>query len=140
MKTMTEWLDEYSESHQNKTNKAIHWVCVPTILFSIIGILAHFSALLTALTFDFNFALLCTPRLSPCCRNDCSYCSHGMAHFYFACRNRILYCAFHFSLDWAILRTQSRRKKAFILQRPPIPPHWPCMVHEYLSKQTTTKI
>ncbi|MCG2609086.1 DUF962 domain-containing protein [Acinetobacter sp. SM34] len=49
MKTMTEWLDEYSESHQNKTNKAIHWVCVPTILFSIIGILAHFSALLTAL-------------------------------------------------------------------------------------------
>jgi uncharacterized membrane protein YGL010W len=49
MKTMTEWLDEYSESHQNKTNKAIHWICVPTILFSIIGILAHFSALLTAL-------------------------------------------------------------------------------------------
>jgi uncharacterized membrane protein YGL010W len=49
MKTITEWLDEYSESHQNKTNKAIHWVCVPVILFSIIGILAHFSALLTAL-------------------------------------------------------------------------------------------
>ncbi len=49
MKTMNQWFDEYSESHQNKTNKAIHWVCVPTILFSIIGILAHFSALLTAL-------------------------------------------------------------------------------------------
>ena len=49
MKTVTEWFDEYSESHQNKTNKLIHWFCVPTILFSIIGILAHFSALLTAL-------------------------------------------------------------------------------------------
>ena len=49
MKSITEWFDEYSESHQNKTNKMIHWVCVPTILFSIIGILAHFSALLTAL-------------------------------------------------------------------------------------------
>ena len=49
MKTVTEWLDEYSESHQNKTNKLIHWVCVPTIYFSIIGILAHFSVLLTAL-------------------------------------------------------------------------------------------
>ena len=49
MKTINQWFDEYSESHQNKTNKAIHWVCVPTILFSIIGILAHFSALLTAL-------------------------------------------------------------------------------------------
>ncbi|AWL29508.1 DUF962 domain-containing protein [Acinetobacter defluvii] len=49
MKSITEWFDEYSESHQNKTNKMIHWVCVPAILFSIIGILAHFSALLTAL-------------------------------------------------------------------------------------------
>ena len=49
MKTIEAWFDEYSESHQNKTNKAIHWICVPAILFSIIGILAHFSALLTAL-------------------------------------------------------------------------------------------
>lgn len=49
MKTVSEWFDEYSESHQNKTNKLIHWVCVPTIYFSIIGILTHFSVLLTAL-------------------------------------------------------------------------------------------
>ena len=49
MKSITEWFDEYSESHQNPTNKAIHWICVPTILFSIIGILAHFSTLLTTL-------------------------------------------------------------------------------------------
>ncbi|MDV2468574.1 DUF962 domain-containing protein [Acinetobacter chinensis] len=49
MKTVTEWFDEYSESHQNPTNKAIHWVCVPAILFSIIGIIAQFNAMLTAL-------------------------------------------------------------------------------------------
>ena len=49
MKTIAEWLDEYSESHQDPTNKSVHWVCVPAILFSIIGMLAHFSALLTAL-------------------------------------------------------------------------------------------
>lgn len=49
MKSITEWLDEYSESHQNPTNKQIHWLCVPAILFSIIGIIAHFSTLLTAL-------------------------------------------------------------------------------------------
>ena len=55
MKTINQWFDEYSESHQNKTNKAIHWVCVPTILFSIIGILAHFSALLTALLLILSF-------------------------------------------------------------------------------------
>jgi uncharacterized membrane protein YGL010W len=48
MKTASEWFDEYGESHQNSTNKIIHWVCVPTIYFSIVGILAHFSALLTA--------------------------------------------------------------------------------------------
>lgn len=49
MKSITKWFDEYSESHQNPTNKQIHWLCVPAILFSIIGIIAHFSALLTAL-------------------------------------------------------------------------------------------
>ncbi|OTG83633.1 DUF962 domain-containing protein [Acinetobacter sp. ANC 4648] len=49
MKSITEWFDEYSESHQNKTNKTIHWICVPAILFSLIGIIAHFSAMLTAL-------------------------------------------------------------------------------------------
>ena len=49
MKSITEWFDEYSESHQNPTNKQIHWLCVPAILFSIIGIIAHFSTLLTGL-------------------------------------------------------------------------------------------
>ncbi|QVR69051.1 Mpo1-like protein [Acinetobacter sp. BHS4] len=49
MKSITEWFDEYSESHQSPTNKQIHWLCVPAILFSIIGIIAHFSTLLTAL-------------------------------------------------------------------------------------------
>jgi len=29
----------YSKSHQNKTNKKIHWVCVPAIMFSLLGIL-----------------------------------------------------------------------------------------------------
>ena len=55
MKTVTEWFDEYSESHQNKTNKIIHWACVPAILFSIIGILAQFSAMLTALILVLTF-------------------------------------------------------------------------------------
>lgn len=49
MKTIDTWFEEYSESHQHSTNKLIHWVCVPTIYFSIIAILAHFSVLLTAL-------------------------------------------------------------------------------------------
>ncbi|AOA57543.1 Mpo1 family 2-hydroxy fatty acid dioxygenase [Acinetobacter larvae] len=49
MKTIEQWFDEYSDSHQNHTNKMLHWICVPSILFSILGILAHFNQLLTAL-------------------------------------------------------------------------------------------
>lgn len=32
-------LTEYGESHQNKTNKAIHWICIPLIFFSIFGLI-----------------------------------------------------------------------------------------------------
>ena len=30
-------LNAYGESHQNSTNKLIHWFCVPVILFCLIG-------------------------------------------------------------------------------------------------------
>jgi uncharacterized membrane protein YGL010W len=33
-------LSEYGESHQNASNKAIHWVCVPLIFFSIVSLIA----------------------------------------------------------------------------------------------------
>lgn len=33
-------LSEYGESHQNETNKTIHWICVPLIYFSVVGLLA----------------------------------------------------------------------------------------------------
>ena len=39
MKTMAQWLAEYGESHRHPTNKAIHWVCVPLILFSVLALL-----------------------------------------------------------------------------------------------------
>ena len=39
MRTIRQWLDEYSDSHRHPTNKAIHWVCVPAILFSVLGLL-----------------------------------------------------------------------------------------------------
>lgn len=35
---------EYGESHQNKTNKTIHWICVPLIFFSIVGLVASIPA------------------------------------------------------------------------------------------------
>jgi uncharacterized membrane protein YGL010W len=32
------YFDKYAESHQNPTNKAIHWICVPLIVFSLLGL------------------------------------------------------------------------------------------------------
>ncbi len=29
--------DKYAESHQNQTNELIHWICVPLIVFSLLG-------------------------------------------------------------------------------------------------------
>jgi len=40
MKSLQSWLDEYAKSHQNKTNKLIHWICVPAIFFSIVSLLS----------------------------------------------------------------------------------------------------
>ena len=31
---------EYAESHQNKTNKLIHWICVSLIFFTIVGFIS----------------------------------------------------------------------------------------------------
>ena len=39
MRTVQSWLDEYSESHRNPVNKQIHWVCVPLIMLSVLGML-----------------------------------------------------------------------------------------------------
>lgn len=39
MSKMQALLDEYGESHQNSTNKLIHWICVPSIFFSIVGLI-----------------------------------------------------------------------------------------------------
>jgi uncharacterized membrane protein YGL010W len=38
-KTIEEWLQEYGQSHINRTNKVIHFICVPAIFWSIVGLL-----------------------------------------------------------------------------------------------------
>jgi uncharacterized membrane protein YGL010W len=40
MRKIDQLLEEYGESHQNSTNKAIHWICVPLIFLSIVGLVA----------------------------------------------------------------------------------------------------
>ncbi len=44
MRKIDQLLSEYGESHQNATNKAIHWICVPLIFLSIVGLVASIPA------------------------------------------------------------------------------------------------
>jgi uncharacterized membrane protein YGL010W len=39
MRTVEQWLSEYGESHQNPINKRLHWICVPIIVLSLVGLL-----------------------------------------------------------------------------------------------------
>lgn len=39
MSKIQHWFDAYGESHRNPVNKAVHWICVPTIFFCVIGLL-----------------------------------------------------------------------------------------------------
>ena len=40
MKSIEQWIEEYGESHQNSTNKAIHWICVPLIMLSLLALIS----------------------------------------------------------------------------------------------------
>lgn len=38
MRKIDQLLSAYGESHQNPTNKLIHWICVPAIFWSVVGL------------------------------------------------------------------------------------------------------
>ena len=62
MRTLTQWLAEYSESHQNPTNQLIHKICVPAIVLSIVCML--YAAGAWWLGIAFALALVFYARLS----------------------------------------------------------------------------
>jgi uncharacterized membrane protein YGL010W len=39
MRSVHDWFGSYSADHQNPTNRAIHWICVPTILWCVVAAL-----------------------------------------------------------------------------------------------------
>ena len=55
MRTLQDWFSEYNQSHQNSLNKKIHWICVPSIYFAIVAIVAHFSWLLATVLLVLSF-------------------------------------------------------------------------------------
>ena len=39
MRSIEQWLADYGEHHQNHANKTLHWLGIPIIVFSLIGML-----------------------------------------------------------------------------------------------------
>jgi len=39
MRTAEQWLNDYSRTHRHPTNKIIHYICVPLILWSVLALL-----------------------------------------------------------------------------------------------------
>ena len=60
VRTIESLLDEYGQSHRNPTNKLVHWICVPIIFFSIVGLLysVKFSGLPLTPGLSVNLAML----------------------------------------------------------------------------------
>jgi uncharacterized membrane protein YGL010W len=58
MKTAREYFDEYALSHQNETNQTLHYICVPLIFFSIIGLLMSIPATFLENTINLSNPLL----------------------------------------------------------------------------------
>jgi len=40
VRTVSTWLDEYGECHRNPVNERLHFICVPAIVLSVIGLLS----------------------------------------------------------------------------------------------------
>lgn len=58
MRKIDQLLSEYGESHQNSTNKTIHWICVPSIFFSIVGLLYGIKLPLVISGIQLNVAMI----------------------------------------------------------------------------------
>lgn len=60
MRSVTDWLSEYGSSHENPTNKLLHWICVPPIVLSVMGLLwsAPVPAAFSAVSAWLNWATL----------------------------------------------------------------------------------
>lgn len=58
MRTAQQWFDDYGVSHQNKINKLIHWICIPLIVFSLLGLLMSIPVPFLKFNLFTNFAFL----------------------------------------------------------------------------------
>tara|TARA_Y100000996_G_C22509373_1_gene637759 strand:- start:391 stop:861 length:471 start_codon:yes stop_codon:yes gene_type:complete len=52
------WISDYGISHQNPANKKIHWVCVPVIMFTLIGLLSLVKFEIGDFKFNLSYILI----------------------------------------------------------------------------------
>lgn len=66
MRPVDEMFRRYGEFHRNSTNEAIHWICVPLIAWSVVGMLWAASPLLEAMAMVASLAFYAwlSPRLA----------------------------------------------------------------------------
>ena len=86
MRKIDQLFAEYGQSHQNKTNKSIHWFCVPLIFWSILG----FISLVPAPHFCVVFY-------------GCVSVASALAI--------LVVCSFRPDVDFSVYRTQNRSQK-----------------------------
>ncbi len=58
MRTLQQWFDEYAVSHQNETNISIHYICVPAIFFSLVGVIMSIPSAPLQQVFGFESPML----------------------------------------------------------------------------------
>lgn len=58
MRTLDQWFAEYAVSHQNPKNKAIHYICVPAIFFSIVGLLMSIPSTIISNNLQLNVPII----------------------------------------------------------------------------------
>ena len=80
-------LTEYGESHQNSTNKLIHWICVPIIFWSIVALLwtVKLDVEIPSTTYHLNLALVALVAVIYYYIKLSIRLTIGMLIFYFAC-------------------------------------------------------
>ena len=59
-RTIHQWIEEYGQSHQNPTNKVIHWICVPLIMLSLLALISliPFPEISDPQSLDLNWTVL----------------------------------------------------------------------------------
>ena len=93
MKTVQQWFGEYDESHRNETNKLFHWLGIPVIMFSLLGLLSEvplpfvrWTPLVNMATLFIVLALIFYARLSASLATGMALVSAGMVAGHIALR------------------------------------------------------